>query len=87
MARYKVTVEFEDTQSLEYRHKIRTYHINHLPDDLEGLYCDDLIAEEIDDCWIITDVQIEDVYEPTYVPAVAGGYMHDRSKHWPKEGK
>ena len=86
MARYKVTVEFE-SEGLEHHYKTRTYHVDSLPEDLEDLYCDDLICEEPDDCWSATDVTVEDTHEPTYVPAVAGGYMHDRSKHWPKEGK
>lgn len=151
MARYMVIVEFESEGFDGPHYKTRTYHVDSLPEDMEILYCDELISEEPEDCWSVTDVtvednherykvtvtceshdnqsltlsfytselldddgvselrdhfmterllcleeddhwtikdiSVEDTHEPTYVPAVAGGYMHDSSKHWPKEGK
>ena len=90
MERYRVTVtaESNDNQSLTVH-----FYTNDLLDDddfndLHDHFIEErLLCLEEDDHWVITDITVEDTHEPTYVPAVAGGYMHDSSKHWPKEGK
>jgi|9_EtaG_2_1085328.scaffolds.fasta_scaffold19920_1 hypothetical protein len=94
MARYKITVEFE-SEGLEHKSKTLVYYTDDLVDSegvsayeiAEYFSADEFICEEPGDCWSITDVTVEDTHDPVHIPAVAAGYMHDSSKHWPKEGK